>query len=40
MKTMTCGCGSEFRQDDKARHEKSRKHQAFIHDTQQTAETI
>jgi len=27
---MTCACGSTFRCADKARHEKSEKHQSFI----------
>ena len=40
MKTMTCECGSEFRQDDKARHFQTKKHQAYLQDQQQMAETI
>ena len=27
---MTCVCGSTFRKSDKARHERSKKHQEFI----------
>ena len=40
MKKIMCMCGSNFRYSDKARHFQSKKHQAFIHDRQQTAETI
>ena len=37
---ITCQCGSEIRKNEQSRHFKSKKHQAFIHDRQQTAETI
>ena len=40
MKTMTCGCGSEFRQNDKARHERTKKHQAYLHNLKEKSETI
>ena len=35
-----CPCGSTFRHDDKARHDRSKKHIAWIKDQKQEAETI
>ena len=39
-KRETCLCGKIYTHHHKARHEKSKKHQAFIHDEKQTAEKI
>ena len=35
-----CGCGIEVTYAHKTRHENSKKHQAWLNDQQQTAETI
>ena len=35
-----CSCGHIYLHYNKARHFQSKKHQAFVHDQQQTAETI
>ena len=40
MKKVTCTCGSEIRKYELPRHERTKKHQAFMHDHQQTSETI
>ena len=37
---ITCQCGSEIQKHVQARHNRSKKHQAWIHDQQQTGETI
>ena len=37
---MQCPCGSIFRYDDKTRHERTKKHQAWLKDHTQDAETI
>ena len=39
-KKETCLCGKIYIHNHKARHERSKKHQAFIRDEKQTAETI
>ena len=39
-KKETCLCGTIFTHSNKARHNRSKKHQAWIHDQQQTGETI
>ena len=33
-------CGSEIKADSKMRHERSKKHQAWLHDLKETSETI
>ena len=40
MKKITCCCGVDTRKADIRKHERTKKHQAFIHDEKQTAETI
>ena len=38
--TYLCSCGSESTNTHKVRHEKSKKHQAWLKDQEQTGETI
>ena len=37
---IICSCGSTITKAEKARHERTKKHQAWLHDQQQTGETI
>ena len=37
---ITCGCGVEIRKADIRKHERTKRHQAWLHEHQQTAETI
>ena len=37
---IQCPCGSTISKGDKQKHFRTKKHQAFIHDEKQTAETI
>jgi len=39
-KIELCCCGCTYTHQNKLRHESSKKHQAWLHDKQQTAETI
>ena len=39
-KEVKCLCGALFTISHKSRHERTKRHQAFIHDEKQTAETI
>ena len=39
-KQLLCACGETYSYANKKRHERSKRHQAFIHDETQTAETI
>ena len=37
---IVCGCGVEIRKADIRKHERTKRHQAWLHEHQQTAETI
>ena len=40
MSKYACPCGSEVTKGYKSEHEKTKKHQAWLKDQEQTAETV